>query len=89
MQLLHGIEASQRDRALGACVIYKTEDRETYAEQKLEKVYSQIKELLHQARQHAYSQVNFTMVQGYWNVGRIIVEDKQVGENRAEYVERF
>jgi hypothetical protein len=32
-----------------------------------------------------YKAVNFAMVQAYWNIGRLIVEDEQNGEKRAEY----
>jgi hypothetical protein len=51
----------------------------------VENVYRQISEVLKAARATAYRQVNLTMVQAYWEVGRIIVEDEQLGEKRAEY----
>jgi len=37
------------------------------------------------ARQTAYRTVNFSMVQAYWQVGRMIVEHEQGGAPRAEY----
>ena len=56
---------------------------------KLEKVnnnlYGAIRQVLETARQSAYKAVNFAMVQAYWQIGRLIVEDEQNGENRAEY----
>jgi len=44
-----------------------------------------IKTLLQTARQHLQQTVNTTMVQTYWNIGRLIVEDEQQGKERAEY----
>lgn len=39
------------------------------------------------ARSQAYRAVNSAMVQAYWNIGRIIVEEEQKGKIRAEYGE--
>ena len=44
-----------------------------------------IKTLLQTARQHIQQTVNTTMMQTYWNIGRLIVEDEQEGKERAEY----
>lgn len=46
--------------------------------------YSQIKEILSNARAKVYSAVNFAMVEAYWEIGRSIVE-KQGGNATAEY----
>ena len=48
-------------------------------------LYGAIRQVLETARQSAYKAVNFAMVQAYWQIGRLIVEDEQNGENRAEY----
>lgn len=48
-------------------------------------VYSRIKDILESARSKAYRAVNFVMVQAYWEVGRVIVEEEQKGKSRAEY----
>ena len=48
-------------------------------------LYSSIREVLEQARSKAYRAINSAMVQAYWEVGRLIVEDEQKGEHRAEY----
>ena len=48
-------------------------------------LYSAIRQVLQSARQTAYKAVNFAMVQAYWQIGRLIVEDEQNGEVRAEY----
>jgi len=37
------------------------------------------------ARSNAYRIVNFIMVEAYWNIGRMIVEEEQQGMERAEY----
>lgn len=50
-----------------------------------EDIYSEIKETLLLSRNHAYSAVNFAMVQAYWQIGKIIVENEQNGNLRAEY----
>ncbi len=44
-----------------------------------------IRTILNQARIQLQNTVNNTMVQVYWNVGRLIVEHEQLGENRAAY----
>lgn len=49
----------------------------------------EIKELLKQARQKAYSAINFAMVEAYWQIGQRIVEEEQKGEKRAEYGKRI
>lgn len=48
-------------------------------------LYQSIAEVIRAARANAYRAVNFTMVEAYWNVGRMIVEDEQRGKERAKY----
>ncbi len=50
-----------------------------------EDIYSEIKEALLASRNQAYAAVNFTMVQAYWQIGRIIVEHEQEGNLRSGY----
>ena len=50
-----------------------------------ENIYSEIKEALLTSRSQAYTAVNFTMVQAYWQIGRIIVEHEQEGNLRSGY----
>ena len=47
-------------------------------------IYKEIKSILEQARNKVYKAANSTMVEAYWNIGRVIVE-KQGGNNKAEY----
>lgn len=48
-------------------------------------VVHDIKEILYQARNQAYSAVNFIMVRAYWLVGRRIITEEQSGKDRAAY----
>ena len=48
-------------------------------------LFSQIKNVLDQARRQVARSVNSTIVQAYWQVGKYIVEYEQQGQGRAEY----
>lgn len=48
-------------------------------------LYNQIRAVLEDARSRAYRAINFTMVQAYWQIGRLLVEDEQKGKIRAAY----
>lgn len=47
--------------------------------------YSKISEILASARNRVIQTVNTTMVETYFEIGRLIVEEEQSGSNRAEY----
>jgi predicted nuclease of restriction endonuclease-like (RecB) superfamily len=47
--------------------------------------YKSVKKVLEAARSNVYRAVNFAMVEAYWNIGRLIVEEEQRGKKRAEY----
>ena len=49
------------------------------------KIIEQIKSLLESARQKVAAEVNSTLIATYWQIGKIIVEDEQKHESRAEY----
>jgi len=53
----------------------------------INKTYKDVKEILEAARSTAYRAVNFAMVQAYWNIGRVIVEEEQRGKAKADYGE--
>ena len=53
--------------------------------QSVEHLYADIRSILANARQRAYSAVNFAMVESYWLIGQTIVEHEQHGEARADY----
>ena len=54
-------------------------------QQEVEDLYADIRNILANARQRAYSAVNFAMVESYWLIGQQIVEHEQHGEARADY----
>jgi len=49
------------------------------------KLYHHITQILQSARRQVVQSVNIAMVQSYWEIGRIIVEEEQQGQYRAEY----
>lgn len=51
----------------------------------VDSLYSSIAQILQQAQAQVRQSVNSAMVQAYWQVGRLIVEDEQQGQARAEY----
>ena len=53
------------------------------------KMLEQIKEVIINSRQKAAYAVNTAMLEAYWNVGRIIVENEQKGNYKAEYGKRL
>ncbi len=53
-----------------------------------EQTYERVRSILHEARQRAYRAINAAMVQAYWEIGRVIVEEEQRGEQRADYGQR-
>jgi len=51
----------------------------------IEKLYSNIKHIIEEGKNNAYRAVNFAMVQTYWHIGKLIIENEQSGKQRAEY----
>jgi predicted nuclease of restriction endonuclease-like (RecB) superfamily len=54
----------------------------------LERLHEQTRKLLAASRQKVHRVVNDTMVQIYWDLGRLIVEAEPGGESRAAYAQR-
>jgi predicted nuclease of restriction endonuclease-like (RecB) superfamily len=52
---------------------------------KWDAVYKDIRAVLDKARAESLRAVNFAMVQAYWNIGQVIVEEEQRGKKRADY----
>jgi len=52
-----------------------------------ESIYRRVREILETARSGAYRAINFAMVQAYWHIGKVIVEEEQRGKAKAEYGE--
>jgi len=53
--------------------------------QNTKNIYQNIKTILQSARNQAYKEVNFIMVEAYWSIGQQIVEEEQSGNDRAKY----
>ena len=51
----------------------------------IESLHGDIRRILDEARHHVRQTVNDTMVQAYWHIGRLIVENEQGGAARAVY----
>ncbi|MFH0905952.1 MAG: PDDEXK nuclease domain-containing protein [archaeon] len=52
-------------------------------------IYSTIRNILEDARNRACRAINFEMVTAYWNIGKVIVEEEQKGEKRANYGDKL
>ena len=50
-----------------------------------ERLISDLKQIILQARQSAYAAVNACMISTYWKIGQRIVEEEQQEKTRAEY----
>lgn len=46
--------------------------------------YDEIKNILSTARNKVYQTANFAMVEAYWDIGKLIIEE-QGGNEKAEY----
>ena len=53
--------------------------------QSIEQLYQQVQTVIETSRATVYQAANAAMVQAYWNIGRLIVEEEQRGEQRGEY----
>ena len=49
------------------------------------KIIEEIKQIIIENRHKVIYEVNKTMLNEYWNIGKIIVENKQNGNIKAEY----
>jgi len=52
---------------------------------KKDDLYVSIKDIIQTARDTVYKQVNFMMVEAYWNIGKQIINEEQNGNDRAQY----
>ena len=50
-----------------------------------ENIIADIKQIIEQAKEQAYSSINTLMIRSNWLIGRRIVEEEQGGAPRAEY----
>ena len=47
--------------------------------------FSEVRQIIDEARSNAVRSVDFCRVMMYWNIGRRIFEEEQQGKDRAEY----
>ena len=50
-----------------------------------QQLFESVKQVLNSAWQNVYRATNSNMVAAYWQIGRLIVEEEQNGESRADY----
>ena len=50
-----------------------------------EHLFQKVRDIIENARHKVYRTVNTEMLRAYWNVGRVIVEEEQKGQDRAKY----
>jgi predicted nuclease of restriction endonuclease-like (RecB) superfamily len=48
-------------------------------------IFNTIREIIVQSRQRVYRMTNTALLETYWEIGKIIVEDEQQGKAKAEY----
>jgi predicted nuclease of restriction endonuclease-like (RecB) superfamily len=48
-------------------------------------LFSEIKELILLSRQRVFRMANSVLLETYWQIGKLIIEDEQQGKERAEY----
>ena len=60
---------------------------EQFPQKTIENLYKEVKQVIEESRDKVYRAANFAMVQAYWSIGKLIVEEEQKGEERAEYGE--
>ncbi len=48
-------------------------------------IYQSIREIITLSRQRIYRMANSALLETYWQIGKIIVEDEQKGKSKAEY----
>ena len=51
----------------------------------IQQTYQRIRSILSEARAGAYRAINAAMVAAYWEIGRVIIEEEQQGQQRAGY----
>lgn len=55
----------------------------------IERLYSNIKQVIDKGKDTAYRAVNATMVEVYWQIGKLIVEEEQGGKEKSRLWSSF
>ena len=66
----------------------KDDSKQTVAvhdEKNFDVLYGAVRKIIEKARQDIHRAVNTAMVDAYWHIGKMIVEEEQNGKNRADY----
>ena len=58
----------------------ETEAKDLPTPSGFQQTYERIRAILGEARSRAYRAINAAMVAAYWEIGRVIVEEEQKGE---------
>lgn len=81
-------EADKRKNAVPVGLAsYDTSKPKPKKNERVESIYSRVRDILETARSRAYHAVNFAMVQAYWHIGMVVVEEEQKGKAKAGYGE--
>lgn len=48
-------------------------------------LFQSVKEIIQESRQRVYRMVNAALLETYWKIGQLIVEDEQQGNSKAVY----
>lgn len=48
-------------------------------------LFSDVQQIIYEARQKTYRLINSALVESYWQIGKRIMEEEQKGKNRADY----
>ena len=70
-------------------IIFRNHDKNNISNTipSVDSTYQSIREILEKARSAVYRSINFAMVQAYWHIGKVIVEEEQNGKEKAGYGE--
>ena len=79
------LSASKRGRGEGEMITKKKPSSTAILKAGRGDFYESVAGILRAARTKAHRAVNFAMVEAYWTIGRMIVEEEQAGKERAEY----
>ncbi|WP_343696755.1 PDDEXK nuclease domain-containing protein [Flavobacterium sp.] len=48
-------------------------------------LFSEIRDIILQSRQHVFRMANSALLETYWGIGKVIIENEQKGKDRADY----
>ncbi len=77
------VNKTQKSPSEGACTILLL--LPNYMEIQSNPVYQSIKEIIQCSRERIFRMANSTLLDTYWQIGKLIVEDEQQGNAKAEY----